>query len=103
MRRNYKFTNKKHPRKAIISTILGAVSLMSMAAVLYLSFLAKGATRPGYGLTGLLAVCFTLTGTIFGLLSLREKDAFHVFGWVGTILNLLVLVGTGYLFSLGAG
>ncbi len=103
MRRNYKFTNKKHPRRAIASTILGTVSLLSMGAVIYLSFMGNGGTRPGYGLTGLLAVCFTLVGVIIGLLSLREKDCFHVFGWLGTILNLLVLVGTGYLFSLGTG
>lgn len=102
MGRNFKFTNKKHPRQAIISTILGVVSLLSMVAVIYLSFLDHGGTRAGYGLTGLLAVCFTLVGMVYGLLSLREKDSFHLFGWLGTILNLLVLVGTGYLFSLGA-
>lgn len=100
-RRNYKFTNKKHPWQAVASTILGMVSLISMGAVIYLSFLEDGGTRPGYGLTGLLSVCFTVAGTILGLISLREKDCFHALGWLGTLVNLLVLLGTGFLFSLG--
>lgn len=100
-RRNYKFTNKKHPWQAIASTILGIISAISMGMVVYLSFTMDGGTRPGFGLTGFLAVCFTLVGAILGLTSLRERECFHLFGWIGTILNLLVLFGTGYLFSLG--
>lgn len=101
MRRNFKFTNKKHPWQAIASTILGTVSLLAMGAVIYLAFMANGETRPGYGLTGLLAVCFTLTGVVLGLVSLREEECYHAFGWLGTLENLFVLVGTGWLYSLG--
>lgn len=100
-RRNYKFTNKKHPWQAIASLILGVISLLSMGAVIYLSFRERGLTRPGYGLTGFLAVIFTLAGVILGLLSLRERECFKSVGMIGIIVNAVVLLGTGFLFSVG--
>ena len=100
-RRSYKFTNKTHPTKAICSTILGGVSLFGICGAIYFSFLEQGLTKPGYGLTGLLAVLFSLVGVILGFLSFRERDSFYVLSWVGTILNLVVLFGAGFLFSLG--
>lgn len=100
-RRNYKFTNKKHPWQAAASLILGCISFVSMGAVIWMAFQENGGTRPGYGMTGLLAVCFTLAGTILGLVSLREKDCYHILGWLGTFVNLLVLLGTGWLYYLG--
>ncbi|MBR6478667.1 MAG: hypothetical protein IKS85_09500 [Lachnospiraceae bacterium] len=99
--RSYKFTNKKHPAKAIFAIILGVVSLIGICAAIYLSFRAEGATKPGYGMTGLLATIFSLTGTVLSVLSFRDRNSFYVLSWVGTILNLVVLVGIGFLFSLG--
>ena len=99
--RNYKFTNKTHPAKAVCSVMLACVSLLGVCAVVYLSFQGQGETKPGYGLTGLLAVIFSIIGEVLGVLSFRERDSFYVVSWVGTILNLIVLVGVGFLFSLG--
>ena len=100
-RANYKFTNKKHPAKAISSTILGCVSLFGIIAAIYLSFLQRGDTKPGYGLTGLLAVIFSVTGVVLGVLSFRERDSFYVLSWVGTILNALILIIVALLFVVG--
>ena len=36
-KKNYIFTNKKHSDKAIMSTILGMISLVSLGIVTYLS------------------------------------------------------------------
>ena len=100
-RANYKFTNKKHPAKAISSTILGGVSLFGILAAIYLSFLQRGDTKPGYGLTGLLAVIFSVTGVVLGVLSFRERDSFRVLSWVGSILNGMILVIVALLFIVG--
>lgn len=100
-KRGYKFTNKKHPPQAIASMMLGLVSLLGMAAVIYLSSTESGVTRPGYGLTGLLSVIFTVTGLILGILSLKKRDSFRILGYMGSILNGLVLAAVAYLFFLG--
>ena len=99
--RSYKFTNKRHPAKAICAIMLGCVSLLGICAVIYLSFKTQGATKPGYGVTGLLATIFSLTGAVLGVLSFRDRNSFYVLSWVGTILNLIVLIGIGFIFSLG--
>ena len=100
-RRRIKFTNKQHPWKGKASLILGVISLISMGCVIYLSFRAGGMTRPGYGLTGLLSACFTLTGFILGVLALRERDSYRITGFLGSIVNLAVLILTAFLFSIG--
>lgn len=100
-KRGYKFTNKKHPPQALASMILGMVSLLGMAAVIYRSFTDNGATHPGYGLTGLLSVIFTVIGIILGILSLKKRDSYRFFGYMGIILNGLVLAAVAYLCYLG--
>lgn len=99
--RDYKFTNKKHPPKAIIALILGTISLIGLCIVIYLTFAAAGATKHGYGLTGLLAVMYSLVGLILGILSFRDRDSFYVLSWASTILNAVVLLMVGFIFSLG--
>lgn len=100
-RRNYKFTNKHHPDQAILSLILGLISLAGIASVIYLSYREMGETHSRYGVTGLLALLFSLAGVVLGILSFRKRDSFRVLCWVGTLLNLMLLVGIGFLFSLG--
>ncbi len=100
-KRKYIFTNKRHTTEAICSVILGTISFLGISAVIYLSSSRGGVTRPGYGLTGLLATLFSLAGLLLGMLSFRRTDSFRVLCWSGTLLNLLVLLGMAFLFSLG--
>ena len=100
-KRKYIYTNKKHPTGAIMSVILGIISGVSMIAVVYLTYRAKGETIPGYGLTGLLAVIFSLIGFVLSAKSFQQKEAFRVYSVVGLILNLAVLLGVGGIVYLG--
>lgn len=100
-KRKYIYTNKKHPTGAIMSVILGTISAVSMIAVVYITYLAKGATKPGYGLTGLLAVVFSLIGFVLSITSLQQKEIFRVYSVVGLILNLVNLLGIGGIVYMG--
>lgn len=51
-KKNYIFTNKKHSNRAIMSTILGGISLVSLGIVTYLSYSQGGVMHGGYGVTG---------------------------------------------------
>ena len=91
MKRKYIYTNKRHSNRAIMSTILGILSNASLAAVIYLSFLKGGDIPPGYGVTGLLAVIFSLTGFYLGVATVRDKAYYRLFPCLGILLNVIAL------------
>ena len=88
-RKNYIFTNRKHSLRAVMSTVLGLISNVSLGIVLYMTYLSGGNAPLSYGLTGLLA--YSTVGLILGMLTLREKDTFKMFPLLGTLLNLAAL------------
>lgn len=84
-----------------MSAILGLISNVSLGIVLYLTYLKGGEAPLSYGLTGLLAAVFSLTGLILGVLTVREKDSFKLFPVLGMILNLAALGFLVFLVQLG--
>lgn len=101
-KKNYIFTNKKHSDKAIMSTILGGISLASLGIVMYLSYRQGGVMHGGYGVTGVLATIYSLIGLVLGILTLRDKDIYRIFPVLGTILNVASLGGISFLLYLGS-
>lgn len=101
-RKNYIFTNKKHSLRAIMAAILGIISLASLAIVVYLAYTRGGQTPGGYGVTGLLATLFALTGLIMGILTVREKVYYPLFPWLGVILNALSLGFVSLILYMGS-
>ena len=98
---SYIFTNKRHSDKAVMSTILGIISFMSLIAVLYLTYVQKGDAPMGYGVTGLLIAVFSLIGFILGAVTVREKDRYKFFPCLGIFFNLLALLGIGLVVYVG--
>ena len=90
-RKNYIFTNRKHSLRAVMSTILGLISNVSLGIVLYMTYLSGGNAPLSYGLTGLLAALYSTVGLILGILTMQEKDTFKLFPLLGTLLNLVAL------------
>ncbi len=101
-RKNYIFTNKKHSDKAIMSTILGMISIVSMGIVVYLAYSKGGEAPEGYGFTGLLATIFSIIGLVLGVNTVQEKESYRLFPWLGIILNLLSLGGIGLILYMGS-
>ncbi len=83
-----------------MATILGIISNGSLGIVIYLSYLSGGNVPVSYGLTGLLAVIFSLVGLIMGVLTVREKDMFKLFPVLGILLNLIALAVLVFLVQL---
>lgn len=88
-KRNYIFTDKKHAEPAIMSVILGVISLAAMALVVYLTYKSDVEAPNGYGYTGLLATLFTTIGLILGIVTVRDKNNFRLFPILGIILNII--------------
>ena len=100
--KRYKFTNKKHPEKGIMSTILGIISLVSIWMAIYQTFLARGEATTNMGVVGLMITIFSGTGLVLGYISKKESDKFMFFPYVGMILNLLALGCISVILYAGA-
>ena len=84
-----------------MSTILGVISNASLGIVLYLTYLRGGDAPISYGLTGLLALIFSLIGLVLGVLTVQERDRFVLFPVLGIVLNLVALGILVFLVQLG--
>ncbi len=100
-KKSYIFTKKSHSNKAIFSTILGGISLVSMAVVVYLSYLQADNGGREYGAAGLFMTLFALIGLVLGVLAANEKERYKLFIVLGIVLNLLVLIGMGIIINAG--
>ncbi len=104
---NYKFTNKSHPLKGIMSAILGIIALVSMILAIYLAYLDGmnsadgGMARMQYGLAAVLAFLMALVGEIIGLIANTEKDRYGFFPVLGLLLNSAALFCGVYILCAG--
>lgn len=101
-KKNYIFTNKKNSPKAIMSTILGVIAVVSLVLVLYLTYRRGGQAAASYGMTGLLITVFGFVGLMLGIVSRMEKDMFYFFSYAGIFLNGLALAGISFVLYAGA-
>lgn len=100
-RPGYIFTNKSHSDKAIMSTILGIISTLSLIAIIYLTYVQEGVAPISYGLTGLFIMLFSLIGLILAIVTMIEKDIYKLFPSLGLCFNLVALIGIGIVIYAG--
>lgn len=98
----YKFTNRRHPKRAIMSVILGSISLLSLIAVIYISYLNRGQGGGSVGMTGIFITLFSVIGLILGLATVTERDRYLVFPIIGIVFNVLALGGISLILYAGA-
>lgn len=98
---SYIFTARKHPEKGIMSTILGIISLVSIGAAVYLTYLNNGEAKPQYGAAVFLVTLFALAGLVLGILSRLEKDNYHLFPHLGIVFNFLSLAMVSLILYAG--
>lgn len=97
----YKFTKKKNPKKGIMSTSLGVISVVSVCLAVYLTYLNEGAALAQYGSVVLLSGIFAITGLVLGIMSCLEKDIYRLFPIVGVVLNSITLLMSGFILYVG--
>ncbi len=94
------FTTKKHPLIAIMSTVLGAVSLASYAFAIIRSFMLEGRIPSRFGIAGVLALIYSLVGAVLALYSFKLKDTFRLFPAIGISLNAISLLTAAFILWL---
>lgn len=97
----YIFTDKKNPRWGIMSTLLGLIAVLSVAAAVYFTYLENGDAPMQYGMVILLSVIYSMIGMVLGVRSLLEKDIFKLFPVMGIVLNVIAVIEGGFILYLG--
>lgn len=95
-RRSYKFTEKTHSKKAIISFGLAAVTLVMYFVFVYLSYQAAGQLSAYYGAFGVLAMLVAIVSVGLSITTLKEEDSFTLFprmAMITSILSALLWIG----------
>ena len=88
---SYMFTNKEHTQKGIMSTILGVISLATLAYAVFRSYQNVGDVPRQYGAAAMLVMIYAFVGAALGVVSKTERDKFYLFTYVGIFLNVLAL------------
>lgn len=99
---NYIFTNKKHPKRGIMSTILGMISIISIVLSIYLTFTQRGEAAFNYGIAVVWSLIFSFVGIGLGIAARTEKDRFYLFAYIGILLNFAALAGISFILYAGA-
>ena len=100
-KRKIKFTDKKHSRNGILSTILGAVSAGLLFCLLAAAYLTSGQAGKAVAVLGLLAFFVACAGAWYGVLGRREEDSYRLFPDLGIGINGLLLVGFVMIYIMG--
>lgn len=99
---SYIFTNKEHSRKGIMSTILGVISLASLAYAIVMSYRRAGEIPTQYGAAAMLVMFFAFAGILLGVFAKAERDKYYLFAYLGIALNILVLAAVSAILYAGA-
>lgn len=101
-RKGYIFTNKDHPKKGIMSFILGILSIVTYVTAVYLSYLKGGESSDRYGAAGVLAAVYMLAGLFLGVSALMEKNSFKLFPVLGILCNVVAFLILSLILYAGA-
>ena len=101
MGRKYIFTDKHETKKGVMSSVLGALSVISIVLAVYGTFQNQGEALVKYGAAVLFALLFSLAGLVLGILSRTVQDRFYFFSYLGMTLNALALAGIAFIIYAG--
>lgn len=96
-RNRFKFTEKKHSKKGIITLILSGILLILHLVFIHLAFKSEGTLSMYFGSAGVFATLCSIVVFVFSVQSTREEDSFSLFPRLSfgvSILNLVCWIGT---------
>lgn len=85
-----------------MSTILGVISLVTLAYAIITSYFRAGDIPRQYGAAAMLVMIFAFVGIILGVISKTEHDKYYLFAYLGILLNVLTLVVISVILYAGA-
>lgn len=96
------FTDKKHTKRGIMSTILACISIVSLILAIYRTYEAKGEAGLNMGVVGVVSFLFAVTGIVLGVMGKMEEERFLLFAYLGIGLNVAALALISMILFAGA-
>lgn len=87
-----RLTDKKHPKGAILSTILAVISIGIFALLCFLSGESNGNSGLEAGILGILCFCISIAGFILAWISLHQENIRPFFPTIGALANGLMML-----------
>lgn len=88
---NYRFTEKKHSKRGMLSCALAAASIFALLYVFYNSFTKQGNGSVYLGSVGILALAVAIAAFVQAIKSLKEEDTFRGIPIFSVILSFLTM------------
>lgn len=88
-RRSYKFTEKTHSKRAMVSFGLAVVTLVTYFVFVYLSYQAAGQLSAYFGAFGVLAMLLAIVSLGISITTLKEEDSFLLFPRMAVLTSVL--------------
>lgn len=88
-RSSYKFTEKTHSKKGMVSTALSLLLLVLYIVFIELAFRSEGSLSMYYGSVGVMAMLASVVSAVIALSSMKEEDSFKLFPRLGLGLSIL--------------
>lgn len=101
-RKRIRFSDKSHPKRGIVSVILGVLAIVILLALCIVSGTKKGNAGIEIGVMGLATMILSVIGFVLAIRSSKEEDIYHVTPAVGSILNGILILLFMVLFIRGA-
>ena len=102
MAKKYIFTDKNHSPQAIMSAVLGLIADVALGFAIYSTYKMGGIATERLGGPGAVILLFATIGLILGYVSKSRPDEFHLFSYIGIVLNLAAILGVSMVLYAGA-
>lgn len=100
-RRKIQFTDKKHPKRGIVSSVIATASLIMMCALFIGSSHVKGQAGISYGYLGFLNLIVSIVGLVLAFRCFKEEEIYKITPTFGVAVNGIVLISYVALYILG--
>lgn len=88
-RRSYKFTEKTHSKKAMVSVGLAGISEIMYLIFVYLSYKGAGTLSTYFGGFGVMAMILAISALVNAITTLKEEDTFPLYPMVAVVLSAI--------------
>ncbi len=100
-KKGFRFSDKKHSVKGIISLSIGIISLILIGILFYISALAGGSGGMILGYMGVVILISSVIGFVLAYQGYKEKDVYYNLTIIGLIMNILVFLSLFILYIVG--